>query len=276
MKKTILKKVIGIMGIFLVATIILAGCSSSSKDSSLSKIKEKKTIVLGTSADDAPFEFPIVQNGKNKIVGYDIMVAQKIAKSIGVKLETENIAFPSLISELKTKKVDFVLAGMVANKQRKKVVAFSKPYHYPKFTVLVRKGEKSKYTTISSFKNANIGAQQSSVPETLAKQQLKNSSLVIESSLNTLTTELQNGELDGVAIGKDSADMYVKKFPNKYAISKVRLKASSDVSAVSVAVRKSDKALLKQINKEINKLSKNGQLNKMYKKAQNIQLKYDK
>lgn len=267
-----------LLALALVMLVTLAACGStkSSQDNSLQKIKAKKAIVLGTSADAAPFEFPIMQNGAKKIVGYDVMVAKKIAKSIGVKLEIENIAFPSLISELQDKRVDFILAGMVANKQRKKVVAFSKPYHYAKFTVLLRKGEEKKFSSLSSFKGAAIGAQQSSVPQKLAQQQLKGANLVVESSLNTLTTELLNGKLDGIAIGKDSADMYVKKFPDKYAISKVRLKASTDVSAVSVAVRKSDKTLLKKINQEITRLDKNGQLTKMYQQAQDLQMKYGK
>ncbi len=41
-----------------------------------------------------PFEFPIMQNGSKKIVGYDMMIAQKIADDLGVKLKIENTEFP--------------------------------------------------------------------------------------------------------------------------------------------------------------------------------------
>lgn len=95
------KKALAIVGTSLIASLVLAGCSSSSKDNSVKKIQNKKTITVGTSADYAPFEFPIVKNGQKKIVGYDMLIAKEIADNLGVKLKIENTEFPSLISELK-------------------------------------------------------------------------------------------------------------------------------------------------------------------------------
>lgn len=100
--KKVLKKGLGVIGATIALGLVLAGCSSSSSsDNSVKKIQDKGTLVVGTSADYAPFEFPIVKNGKKQIVGYDMMIAQKIADNLGVKLKIENTEFPSLISELK-------------------------------------------------------------------------------------------------------------------------------------------------------------------------------
>lgn len=116
----------------------LAGCGKKSDDS-LQQIKDKKVLTMGTSADYAPFEFTIMKNGKKEYVGYDIMVAQKIADSLGVKLKVQNMEFSSIISELQDHKVDIALAGMNVTPQRKKAVDFSKPYYTEQESLLVKK-----------------------------------------------------------------------------------------------------------------------------------------
>ena len=73
----------------VVAGLTLAACSSSTTESSkstLDAIKEKGTLVAATSPDYAPFEFQALVDGKNEVVGADIMLAQKIADELGVKL----------------------------------------------------------------------------------------------------------------------------------------------------------------------------------------------
>lgn len=54
------------------------------KTGAVDTIKDKGTLVVGTSADYAPFEFPIVKDGKKEIVGYDMMVAQKSQTTWGL------------------------------------------------------------------------------------------------------------------------------------------------------------------------------------------------
>ena len=54
-------------------------------------------LVLGTSADYAPYEFHIQENGVDKIVGFDIALAQAIADELGVELEIKDIPFDSIL-----------------------------------------------------------------------------------------------------------------------------------------------------------------------------------
>lgn len=65
------------------AIFLISGCSSK-KTGAVDTIKDKGTLVVGTSADYAPFEFPIVKDGKKEIVGYDMMVAQKSQTTWGL------------------------------------------------------------------------------------------------------------------------------------------------------------------------------------------------
>lgn len=255
---------------------VLAGCGAK-QDTSLKSIQDKDELVVGTSADFAPYDFQIVKNGKQQIVGYDVLLAHEIAKDMGVKkVKFVNMAFPSLISELQNKKVDIVMAGMAYNPQRAKAVDFSDIYHAGGQVLLVSPKNKDKYANIAALRGATLGAQQSSEQEKIGKK-LKGVKLVTESSNNTLFQELQNGTLDGVITGDDTAQAYAKEHPDKYAVANnISFKYNKKESGTRVAVRKGDKALLKKINETIAKDKKNGTLNKLYQKAQDIQVQNKK
>lgn len=261
------------MGLVMVLSVGLAGCGSKDQDTSLQKVKDKGTLVVGTSADYAPFEFPIVKNGKKQITGYDILIAKQIAKDMGVKLKIENTEFSSLISDLKGDKIDLILSGMTDTPAREKQVAFSKSYYTVNNYLLVRKADANKFNTKADTKSAQIGAQQASTQEDIAKAQTSGN-VVTEGLVTSLTTELQAGKLDGVVVESEIADNYVKNYPDKYAKAKLQLKTPKADQHLSAAGRKGDKKLMKQVNKTITKMQKNGQMDKVLQQAQDIQAKY--
>lgn len=273
MKKWIKKSWLVAMGLVMVLSVGLAGCGSKDQDTSLQKVKDKGTLVVGTSADYAPFEFPIVKNGKKQITGYDILIAKQIAKDMGMKLKIENTEFSSLISDLKGDKIDLILSGMTDTPAREKQVAFSKSYYTVNNYLLVRKADANKFNTKADTKDAQIGAQQASTQEDIAKAQTSGN-VVTEGLVTSLTTELQAGKLDGVVVESEIADNYVKNYPDKYAKAKLQLKTPKADQHLSAAGRKGDKKLMKQVNKTITKMQKNGQMDKVLQQAQDIQAKY--
>ena len=93
------------------------------------------TVVLGTNAAFPPFEYV---EGKN-IVGFDITMGEKIAKTAGMKLEVMDMAFDSLIPALQSGTIDFIAAGMSVTEERKKNVDFSVPYFASEQVIIVRK-----------------------------------------------------------------------------------------------------------------------------------------
>ena len=256
----------------LLVVISLAACGKSQGDDSVKRIQDKGTITMGTSADAPPFEYISVQNGKKKIVGFDVLLANKIADELGVKLKIENVSFPALVTELQDKKVDMVLASMVATPARKKVVSFSDTYHEGSNVLLVRKADANKYQKISEWNGKSIGAQQGSAKEQVAKTQLSKAHLVTESGLGTLTTELKVGKIDGVILGAEDSKAYTLKYPDTYATTKIKLKTTSDISAVSVGMNKDDVELKKKVNQVIKRLKKSGELDQMLEQAQKQQL----
>ncbi|MCI5605981.1 MAG: transporter substrate-binding domain-containing protein [Treponema sp.] len=92
------------------------------------------TLKLGTNAAFPPFEYV---EGKD-IVGFDITMGQKIAKTAGAKLVVVDMAFDSLIPALQSGTIDFIAAGMSVTEERKKNVDFSEPYFASEQVIIVR------------------------------------------------------------------------------------------------------------------------------------------
>ncbi|MBQ4099937.1 MAG: transporter substrate-binding domain-containing protein [Oscillospiraceae bacterium] len=91
-------------------------------------------IVMGTNAEFEPFEY----RENDKIVGFDIEIANEIADAMGKKLVIEDMAFDSLITALSAGKVDFVIAGMTATEERRQNVDFSDCYFNASQVIIIR------------------------------------------------------------------------------------------------------------------------------------------
>lgn len=261
------KKWLLTLSLSLLLVLTLAGCGQQ-RDTSVKKIQDKKVLVVGTEADFAPFEFPVIKNGQKQITGYDIYIARRIAKKLGVKLEVQNTTFSSLITDLNQNKVDIVMAGMTDTPAREKSVAFSMGYYKVKNVLLVQKGQATTYAHISDLAGKSVGAQQASLQESIAKNHLTKSNLVTESNVNSLASELQNGKLSGVILDSVVADNFIKQHPDKYEVASVALPTPKSQRNISVATRKGDKKLLKQVNLVIKQMKQTGQLDKLYQQAQ--------
>lgn len=91
----------------------------------LDDIKAKGEIKYGLEAQYRPFEF---RDENNKIVGYDIDLADAFAKSIGVKAVPIDTNWSTVIQSLYSGDFDMIQGGMTATQKRFEKVSFSVPY----------------------------------------------------------------------------------------------------------------------------------------------------
>lgn len=171
MHKWVLKVMTAVMATLLMIGSFagLTSVQAAETDPVLSKIEKSGKLIVGTSADYAPYEFHTTVNGKDKIVGFDISVANEIAKRLGVKLVVQEMSFDALLGAVKTGKVDMVVAGMTATPEREQEVAFSEPYFVDKNVVMTLKKNANKLANLNDLKKATLAAQISSIQEDAAK-----------------------------------------------------------------------------------------------------------
>lgn len=113
-----------VFALLMAAAMILslAACGNknpdSNPDSNDDSNDKKTTLILGTSADYAPFEFMYPDDkGELTYAGIDVSVAQYIADDMGLSLQVENMAFEYLLTSLGKGDFDMVLAAMEASMQ---------------------------------------------------------------------------------------------------------------------------------------------------------------
>lgn len=273
MKKGLMKKIIAtaVLGIM---TMGLAGCGSSndknsaSKTDLLEKIQKNGKLVVGMSADYAPYEFHYIdENGKDVIGGFDVDIANEIANKIGVNLVIQEMDFDALVSALPAGKVDLVISGMNPTEERAKVVDFSEVYYNSKHGILVRAEDADKYQTFADLEGAKVGVQLGSTQEKIAKTEIPNVNLQQLSNINNLILELKAGKVDAIVMEKPVAEMAVKSNP-ELAVGKPIYEEQTGGNAVGIA--KNNPQLLAKVNEVITDLNESGKMDEYIAKANEL------
>jgi ABC-type amino acid transport substrate-binding protein len=170
-------------------------------------------LVLGTSADYAPFEF--VKDGQ--VVGFDIDVAKAVAEKMGRTLEIKEMDFAALIPALQAGRVDMVMAGLNPTAERARAVDFSIPYYRATFAVISPKAAPIKAP--GEFVEKNIGVQLSSTMESYVRQEALRTGNVeitpVASAIN-LVQELKVGRVDAIVVDAGVAHQAVTSLGKEY------------------------------------------------------------
>ncbi|WP_415607051.1 ABC transporter substrate-binding protein/permease [Liquorilactobacillus hordei] len=243
--------------------LVPLGKVSASNDNYLQKVKDKGTLVVGTSADYPPYEFTVKQSGKTNYVGLDIEIAKKFAKDLGVKLEIKNMNFDSLLVALETHKVDAVISGMNPTPERQKSVDFSNVYYRGKQYMLINKKDAALYKNIHSFKNKTIGAQTGSLQYDLVKKQMKNNQIKGLAKLNDLVIALQSGKVNAVAMEEATAKAFAQNNSSLKVINP-EFNVDSSQTGSAMAFPKGATSLVNAANKTIAEIQKKDLINRQY------------
>ena len=277
MKKGLIKKVVAtaLLGIM---TIAFVGCGASDNTSAagdkketkdlLETIQEKGKVVVGMSADYAPYEFHYIdENGKDVIGGFDVDIANEIADSLGVKLVIQEMDFDALVAALPAGKIDLVISGMNPTEERAKVVDFSEIYYNSKHGILVRSEDVDKYKTFSDLEGVKVGAQLGSTQEQIARAEIPNADLQLLNNVNNLILELKAGKVDAVIMEKPVAEMATKSNP-ELAVGNPVYEDKTGGNAVGMA--KNNPELLAKINEVIKELNESGKMDEYIVKANEL------
>jgi len=245
-----------VLGIALVfAMVITTACGQSSSGNTANK--KEKVLVMGTSADFAPFE---TRDTSGKIVGFDIDLANYIAKELGYKLEIKDMKFDGLIGALQSKRVDMVLSGMSATKERAKNVDFSTQYHHSGEMFVTLKGSNIK--KLEDIKGKTVGVQLGTIQEEGADKLKKTYNFNVKKLDNStnLVEELLSKRIQVAYLDKSVAEGYIKK-QNLAGFDD----PTSSSPGMAVAFPKGSK-LTAKVNKVLAKAEKNGKLAELKKK----------
>ncbi len=230
-----MKKII----VLLCMIMLVAGCGK----------KDDSKLIMVTEAGFAPYEY--YSNGE--IVGVDVDIAKEIAASMGKELVIKDIAFDSIINEVKTGKADFGAAGISYNEERAKNVDFTINYSTSKQVVIVKND--SGITNIGDINNKKIAVQLGSIADTYVSSTYKNASVVRQKKYLAAIEDLNTGKVDCVVMDLLPAEQILKTNSGLKILDGALVEDS-----YGMIVKKGNKELLDNINKVLEKLKNEGKI----------------
>ncbi|MCX7990989.1 MAG: ABC transporter substrate-binding protein/permease [Proteobacteria bacterium] len=243
----------------LIVTLFLIVASSQSSESSLERVKKRGYLLWGTDAEGgAPYAFPDPGN-PDKLIGFEIDLAEAIGRELGVKIRYVQNAWDSLIPALERGDFDIAVNGIEITPQRLEKVIFTKPYYVYTLQTVVRLDD-NRISDFNDLKGKKVGTLQGAVSHSLL-QELGGVDIKVYSGVVEPYEDLALGRLDAVFLDSPIAGYYAK--PNK----KLKYVGTPIGEGLyGMALRKEDKELRDEIDKILMRLISTGELKKIYEK----------
>lgn len=256
-----------------VAALLLftVGCNSSDKgdDNSSAKVEDtlqtildRGELLIGLDAGYMPFE---MRSKQGDIIGFDVDLAQEMAKAMGVKLKVVNTAFDGMIPALMTKKFDMIASAMTITPGRNLKMNFADPYITVGQSVLIRKELKG---TIKSYKDLNnpkykVSSKLGQTGEMAAKRMLPRAQYFSYETEQEAVMEVMNGKIDA----------FVNDFPfnaitaaDKGAEKLHHLDTPFTFEPLAWGIRKNDVNFLNWLNNFMHQIRNDGTYDRIYAK----------
>lgn len=246
----------------LIASLVLAAASLLAPKpafaDALDAIMNSKVIKIAVPQDFAPFG----SAGPDlKPVGYDIDMANLIAKELGVKVELVPVNSANRIPYLQTRKVDLVISSLGKNPDREKVIDFTKAYA-PFFQGVFGLKE-AKIEKPEDLAGKTVGATRGAIEEQeISKLAPPSATIKRYEDNNATIAAFLSGQVDIIATGNVVAAAIAEKSPKRAPVSKFVIKDSP----CFIGLNKEESKLLAKVNEIIDKAKASGELSKISEK----------
>lgn len=250
------------VSVVLAALLVFGGCSST---------KPKDTLTVGLECNYAPFNWTqvnksettvAIQGGGGYCDGYDIMIASRIADELGKTLVVKKTGWAALESgiALNSGDIDMVVAGMTDTANRRQSIDFTEFYYSSDLVLIVRKDSKySTATSLADFEGAKVVAQKGTMHDDVVEQ-IPN--VVHETPLENFPVlyEAVKSKISDAAVSERPVALAaIEANPDLMIVSLAEGKGfqveAEDVT-VSIAVKKGNSELVKEINAVLAKITK--------------------
>ncbi|WP_238883164.1 amino acid ABC transporter substrate-binding protein [Clostridium sp. YIM B02551] len=248
-----MKKIALLIGTILIASVGLVACSSKSNEAKsnnlLDSIKKEGVIKIGTEGTYAPYTF---HDSTGKLSGFDVEIAQEIAKRIGVKPEFVETKWDGMLAGLDAKRFDIVVNEVGINDERKVKYDFSDPYVTSK-ALLIVKGDNTSIKSFDDLKGKKAAQTLTSNFGKLAKA--SGADIVEADGFNQSIDLLTSGRVDATI--NDSLSYYDLKKQKPDLQVKIAAE-SKDADQSAVLINKGNKELVDAVNKALADMKSDG------------------
>ena len=257
-----MKKLLSIIITGIMALSLMTGCTGTQEQAAepqnkLEAVKAAGKLIVGTSADYPPYEFHMVVDGVDTIVGFDIEIAKELAKGLGVELEIKDMAFDAVLAGVGTGMIDLGVAGINPTPEREDAMDFSDVYYKASHTIVVKSENVSQYSTEADLVGKVIGAQTGTLQEGVA-QEIEGATVKSLGKVTDLILELKTGKIDAVILELPVANSYANQNEDLDVADSVVFEKMEGGSSVITAEGETE--LMAAVNEILAQLIKDGKI----------------
>ena len=226
--------------------------------SELARVKNAGKLVFATEGTYAPYNYHDKDSGE--LTGFDVDIAKAVAEKIGVKAEFAEGNFDGLLAGVDAGKYDTVADQISATDERKAKYDFTDPYTYSYGVVVANKNN----TAVKSFDDVKgLRSAQTGTSNWNQIAQEKGAEIVQVGDFGQSVVALETGRADISFNDGLSVLDYIKQHPD----TTIRIAAKSEKTpSAQFPFRKGSDDLVKEIDKAIAALQKDGTFTKISEK----------
>ena len=248
-----------ITAILMAALMLLTFCACGGSDDAAESDTFRVAMECGyapynwTQEDDANGAVAIADSS-DYAYGYDVMMAQKIADSMGKELEIVKLDWDSLIPALQSGEVDAVIAGQSITSERLQVVDFSEPYYYATIVTLVKAdSEYANATGIADLAGASGTSQLGTIWYDICLPQIENADIKpAKDTAPAMLMALESGDVDIVVTDQPTGLAALEAYDDfvmlDFAGTDGDFEVSDEAINIGISVQKGNTELLEAIN----------------------------
>lgn len=261
--KRILKISASLLSIFALMLNVACGGANSKPD-------EDNVFRVGMECGYAPYNWSQsddsngavpIDSSKDFANGYDVMIAKKIADSMGKELKIYKIDWDGLPLALQAGTVDAVIAGQSITAKREETVDFSSPYYYASIVALTKAD--SKYANaagVADLEGATVTSQINTVWYDECLTQIPNANILPpQETAPAMLVALDAGKADVIVCDMPAALAAAQVYKDfkllDFSGSENDFKVSDEEINIGVSVKKGNTKLATEINKVLDTMT---------------------
>ena len=212
-------------------------------ESILSGVLNRRILRVG-NATFAPW---VMKDKTGKLVGFEIDIATRLARDMGVQVQFVPTQWDGIIPALLAGKFDVIIGGMSLTPKRNLTVNFSMPYNYSGMSLVASRKLASGFDSLEDFNRpeVSIAVRLGATPENAAKKFMPKAGLRRFDNETKVFQELLNDRVHAAVSSAPTPLEYALKYPEKLFLP---LRKTFTREPNCFAVRKGDYDTLNYLN----------------------------
>lgn len=225
------------------------------EESVLEQVLKRGTLRVGMST----FVPWAMQDKTGKLIGFEIDVATRVAKDMGVKVEFVQTKWAGIIPALLTGNFDVIIGGMGITPQRNLKINFTQPYDVTGMSIVANKELAGSFKSLEDFNRPNvvIAVRLGGTPVAAAEKFMPKAQLRKFDDESQAIQELLNGRAYAVVASAPMPAFQALKYPDKLFLP---IQGTFTKEPIGFALRKGDVDTLNFFNNWITVVQAEGWL----------------